>query len=189
MNTIPVLIDAGVGTYTKKTFSKDRYTIWTMQSDYHNLPLINGVAQKFGQEYKATNTTCNEKKRTFSTDIAAAYPAEAKVKNWIRSYALDDNKLVITDTYALNEAIAPNQVNFLTWGKVSFPSSGKVQIEVKGQKVELDYPSQFKAALKTVQLDDPRLSNVWGKEIYRITLKTDEQKVTEKYKFVIRQLK
>lgn len=42
--------------------------------------MINGIPQKYGQEYKATNTTCNEKKRVFSTDIAAAYPSEAKVK-------------------------------------------------------------------------------------------------------------
>ena len=32
VNTIPVILDAGVGTYTKQTFGKDRYTIWTMQS-------------------------------------------------------------------------------------------------------------------------------------------------------------
>ena len=165
VNTIPVILDAGVGTYTKQTFGKDRYTIWTMQSNYHNLPMINGIPQKYGQEYKATNTICNEKKRIFSTDIAAAYPSEAKVKSWIRSYTLDDRKLTITDSYTLDE------------------------IEVKGQKVELDYPIQFKAELETIQLDDPRLSNVWGKEIYRITLKTNEKKETGNYKFVIQQIK
>ena len=189
VNTIPVILDAGVGTYTKQTFGKDRYTIWTMQSNYHNLPMINGIPQKYGQEYKATNTICNEKKRVFSTDIAAAYPLEAKVKNWIRSYTLDDRKLTITDSYTLEEAVAPNQVNFMTWGNVTFPSQGKIQIEVKGQKVELDYPTLFKAELETIQLDDPRLSNVWGKEIYRITLKTNEKKETGNYKFVIQQIK
>ena len=39
---MPVIIDAGVGTYTRQTFSSERYTIWTMQSNYHNLPMING---------------------------------------------------------------------------------------------------------------------------------------------------
>ena len=53
---------------------------------------------------------------------------------------------------------------------MTFPSAGKIRIEVKGQKVEMNYPSQFKAELETIKLDDPRLSNVWGKEIYRITL-------------------
>ena len=48
LNTMPVFIDAGVGTYTRRTFSSERYSIWTMQSNYHNLPLINGVAQRFG---------------------------------------------------------------------------------------------------------------------------------------------
>ena len=37
----PVIIDVGVETYTKKTFSSQRYEIWTMQSQYHNLPTIN----------------------------------------------------------------------------------------------------------------------------------------------------
>ena len=160
-----------------------------MQSDYHNLPMINGISQKFGQDYKATNTVCNEKNRFFSTDIAAAYPAEAKVKagfvliNWMTvSWWWPTN-------YTLNEVLAPNQVNFLTWGNVTFPSPGKVRIEVRGQKVELDYPAQFKAELETVKLDDPRLSNVWGKEIYRITLKAEEKKMTGNYKFVIQQVK
>lgn len=80
-------------------------------------------------------------------------------------------------------------MNFLTWGNVTFPSAGKIRIEVKGQKVEMNYPPQFKAELETIKLDDPRLSNVWGKEIYRITLKTEEKKVTGKYGFVIQQVK
>ena len=96
---------------------------------------------------------------------------------------------IIGDIYTLDEAIAPNQMNFLTWGNVTFPSAGKIRIEVKGQKVEMNYPLQFKAELETIKLDDPRLSNVWGKEIYRITLKTEEKKVTGKYGFVIQQVK
>ena len=39
----PVLVDVGVETYTRKTFSPQRYEIWTMQSGYHSLPTINGV--------------------------------------------------------------------------------------------------------------------------------------------------
>ena len=34
----PFVIDLGVGTYTQKTFSDKRYEIWTMQSQFHNLP-------------------------------------------------------------------------------------------------------------------------------------------------------
>jgi hypothetical protein len=39
-------------TYTRKTFSSQRYEIWTMQSGYHQLPKINGVDQMQGRQYK-----------------------------------------------------------------------------------------------------------------------------------------
>ena len=38
----PFLIDIGVESYTKKTFSPQRYEIWTMQSAWHNLPTFVG---------------------------------------------------------------------------------------------------------------------------------------------------
>ena len=57
----PVLIDVGVETYTSKTFSAQRYEIWTMQSAYHNLPKVNGVMQREGREFRATDV-----KATFS---------------------------------------------------------------------------------------------------------------------------
>ena len=38
----PLFADIGVETYQKKTFSPQRYEIWTMQSQYHNLPSFLG---------------------------------------------------------------------------------------------------------------------------------------------------
>jgi hypothetical protein len=51
----PALIDVGVESYTKKTFSPERYEIWSMQSGYHNLPTIGGLDQAAGKEYKASD--------------------------------------------------------------------------------------------------------------------------------------
>src|ERR1039458_9780307 len=51
----PVAIDVGVEAYTAKTFSPERYTIWTMQSAYHNLPTIGGVMQHDGVKFQATD--------------------------------------------------------------------------------------------------------------------------------------
>ena len=89
----PVLIDVGVETYSAKTFSAQRYEIWTMQSAYHNLPTINGVMQGAGREFQAKDVTFNEtaNRITFSADIAAAYPAEAGVRRWQRRVTLDRN--------------------------------------------------------------------------------------------------
>ena len=175
VHTLPMLIDAGVGTYTRQTFSSERYHIWTMQSNYHNLPMINGVPQKDGAQYKAQHTVCNASKQTFSTDISAAYPANANVKSWVRSYRLKGDELQITDDFSLLQSSGTNQINFLTWGKVSVEHPGKIKITVQGQTVELTYPKELKFELETVKLDDPRLSNVWGNEIYRICLKANQQ--------------
>ncbi len=86
-----------------------------MQSNYHNLPMINGMPQKHGRKYKTTNVRAT--KNSFSANRANAYPKEAKVKEWIRSYWMKNNELVIKDIFTLDEAIGENVINFLTWGK------------------------------------------------------------------------
>ena len=186
INNTPMFIDAGVGTYTRQTFSSERYSIWTMQSNYHNLPMINGVPQRFGQEYKATNVVCKEKQRFFSADISTAYPEEAAVNSWTRSYKLENKRLVITDKFSLKETKAANQVNFLVWGDIDISKAGKVIVKVGEEQATLEYPSNFKATLETIELPDTRLSNVWGKQIYRIVLTDSQKKLEGNYKFIIK---
>ena len=186
INNTPILIDAGVGTYTRQTFSSERYSIWTMQSNYHNLPMINGVPQRFGQEYKATNVVCKEKQRFFSADISTAYPEEAAVNSWIRSYKLENKRLIITDKFSLKETKAPNQVNFLVWGDIDISKAGKVIVKVGEEQATLEYPTNFKATLETIELPDTRLSNVWGKQIYRVSLTYTQKKTEGSYKFIIK---
>ena len=186
INNTPILIDAGVGTYTRQTFSSERYSIWTMQSNYHNLPMINGVPQRFGQEYKATNVVCKEKQRYFSADISTAYPEEAAVNSWTRAYKLENKRLVITDKFSLKETKAANQVNFLVWGDIDISKAGKVSITVGDEHATLEYPTNFKATLETIELPDTRLSNVWGEQIYRIVLTDSQKRLEGSYKFIIK---
>ena len=54
------------------------------------------------------------------------------------------------------------------------------------QKVTLEYPQNFEVALETITLPDPRLSNVWGEKIFRITLKDTEIQTKGNYKFIVR---
>lgn len=185
INTTPILIDAGVGTYTRQTFGRERYTIWTMQSNYHNLPMINGIPQSYGQQYKATDVVCKPDKRFFSMNIAQAYPEAAAVKRWTRSYSLGDKQLTVTDDFSLKSGKTPNQINFLTWGKVDISEPGKVSIETQGQKVTMNYPRTLLISIETIELKDIRLSRVWGKEIYRIVFKDKEIRTAGNYKFVI----
>ena len=188
-NAVPVIIDAGVGTYTRQTFGKERYTIWTMQSNYHNLPMINGVPQKFGSEYKATDVVLDKKKKQLSMNIATAYPDNAEVEKWIRTYRLRDRSLDISDDFILKGLQNENQVNFLLWGDIDLGTTGRVKISVKGQTVELHYDSSlFIPSLETILLTDPRLSNVWGEKIFRLSLTAKKMVEKGHYLFSVKAL-
>lgn len=188
MDETPFLIDAGVGTYTRQTFGPERYSIWTMRSMYHNLPDINGMEQQFGRKYKAENVQVNESNKMLSMDISKAYSDSAQVKSWVRNYKLNGNELMISDNYILDKAIAPNQIHFLTWGNVK-TAGGKIQIEVQGKKMELLYDkNQFDAKIQPIPLTDKRLSNVWGSEIFRVTLTAKSKNISGNYKYIIRKM-
>jgi hypothetical protein len=176
VDKLPLFIDAGVGTYTRQTFGPERYTIWTMRSAFHNLPSINGKEQVFGKQYKATSIKVNESKKSVSMELAGAYPAETSVKSWNRGYQLSKGKLVITDKFLLNEWKAPHQLHFMVWGHIE-QKPGKISIHTKDKKAQLLYDAgNYDYQLETIELTDPRLSRVWGNEIYRITLTNKSKK-------------
>lgn len=184
VNNMPVIIDAGVGTYTRQTFSSERYTIWTMQSNYHNLPMINGVPQKYGRQYKATEVEAA--KNSFSANIATAYPDEAEVKKWIRSYKMKSDALVISDRFELNEVKKENVINFLSWGDIAI-KDGVVEISVNGSKGKLEYDSKmFEVKKECIKLTDKKLSSVWGDEVYRLSFIAKEKVQKGCYIFTIR---
>lgn len=186
---IPIFIDAGVGTYVRQTFGPERYTIWTMRSNYHNLPSINGVEQKDGREYKASDIKFDAKNKAFSVNIGTAYPKEANVNQWLRSYQLKSNELIIKDDFSLSKAEKANESHFMLWGKIDISQHGKVIIDVQNMKMQLIYDGkQFEPVLETIELPDTRLSSVWGKEIYRLTLKAKNVTTKSSYEYKIRPL-
>ena len=183
----PMFIDAGVGTYTRQTFSSERYSIWTMQSDYHNLPRINGTSEKYGRQYKARNAHFDKSRMTFSVDIAGAYPETAEVKRWNRSYRLNGRTMRITDDFELNRTIAPNEVNFMTWEKPIVIKPGLIAVSAKGQKGSLQYDaSVFTASVEVIGQTDRALQKVWGDEIHRICLKAKRPMLKGHYTFDIK---
>lgn len=178
----PLLIDAGVGTYTRQTFSNERYNIWTMQSGWHNLPVINGYEQPHGKNFKATEAKAG--KNTFEVNLKDAYPAEAGINNWVRSYNVKGRDVKVTDKYDLKEVKEPNVVNFLTWGEVDPKTPGVVNINANGHKAQLKYnASQFDVVTEDQELPDKRLSNVWGPKITRISLKDKKPAKTGTYTY------
>lgn len=171
-NGEPVLIDVGVGTYTAQTFSGGRYGIWTMQSGYHNLPKINGTDQKDGKQYKARNVSYknNGKRVSFSLDIARAYPEEAKVESWIRTFRFERNKRIdITEEYRLKEYIVPTEIILLACGKPQLTNKG-ILLTGKGGNCTLILDGNLVPSIETIEIDDAKLRKNWGERIWRIHL-------------------
>jgi len=189
IDSIPFIIDVGVGTYTRQTFDSGRYNNWGMQSNYHNLPVINGNGQQDGSEFKAKNVRFDEKKQTFSVDIAEAYSKDTNVSEWIRSYNLKDDRLVISDKYSLSDIKERNSISFMTWGSVDIKTLGQVVMEVYGKKVVLTYDkNKFIPSVETIELTDPKFTKVWNDKVYRVLLVAKDHSLKGGYNYTISRL-
>lgn len=143
-NGEPVIIDAGRGNYTARTFSAQRYELWFTQSQYHNLPIINGLGQKAGREFEASNvkSTISEKEATLNLDIANAYGKNAGIVTWNRTVKLNrvKNTVELTDDYALSQKPTSLQQVFMTICTIDNSVAGKITLKTpKGQVVTLQY--------------------------------------------------
>jgi hypothetical protein len=190
----PLIIDVGRGTYTSKTFSKDRYTLWFNTSSFHNLPTINGYQQKEGKDFKATAVAYKKAKdnASLSLNIASAYPPEAGVKSWQRMVQLGHNNdgILITDAYDVNATSLSTQT-FMTTCEVTLVAPGKIGLQLPSNKtVNLSYdPQLWEAKKEKVPLTTPEdqvFKTTWeGKDIWRILLTSKKAltKGTTRYTF------
>lgn len=168
----PLFIDPAVGEYTAKTFSKDRYSIWTMQSQYHNLPQINGVDQKDGQEYAAK--MISHKAGQLTLDIAGAYPEEAQVKSWKRSISSKKEGVTLTEDYELGAYREPLKLMFIALSREAL------------QHLHYD-KRQMDATIEDISSQlDPVLQKMWGPKMYRIILSIKSTKTKNCIKYTIR---
>ena len=180
-NGRPVLIDIGVGTYTSKTFSPQRYDIWTMQSSYHNLPTINGIMQKNGNHFIASEVSylSDSSYAEFSLNIAGAYPPEAGVDYWERKIRLDRNKQVLVrDSYRLKQKTKDLYFSLMTNCHVKLASKGRIILQDIGDQenepfnLSILYDNlRLEAELDPITLEDAKLKSFWGDGILRITLR------------------
>jgi hypothetical protein len=177
----PVIVDVGVETYNAKTFSADRYNIWTMQSAYHNLPTISSVMQHDGTAYRATDHKyeSNDKHATLSFNLASAYPKEAGVKSWVRTVTLDRllNKITVEENFELDNAV-PVSLSLMTTRLATVDAGGTVTLklatgESKGSLLRFD-ATAIQPAVETVEVADPRLRDDMGDRVYRILLNSKQ---------------
>ena len=97
-NGRPVLVDAGVGTYTRQTFSPQRYELWPMQSSWHNLPDFDGVMQCATPDCRAENVQVSfgGDSSSVTADLTHAWPASAGLRSYRRTVSLCKTATTLT---------------------------------------------------------------------------------------------
>jgi hypothetical protein len=181
-NGAPLIVDAGVGEYTRQTFGPERYTIWTMRSSFHSLlPTLDGVEQQAGRTFRARDLEyeADDQRMCFALDLREAYPPEAHIGTWRREIDLRRGDCVtVTDNYTLTGDVGEIAMLLLTPstptleadGSISLKScmlpealasaDGTIAIEAEGAEVTLG----------EIAIDDSRLSPVWGKRLHTIRI-------------------
>jgi hypothetical protein len=190
----PVIIDAGKGTYMAITFSKDRYKLWYNTSPFHNVPLVNGIAQEANGAARAENVhfTSANNLTSFTMDLEKAYPGKAGIRSWSRNIKIDHakNSIEVTDQYKLLNADEVTQT-FMTVCTTDIATPGKIIFTTeKNQKVQLLYDAaDWKVTKEQMPLTEPHeqgLKANWNnRPVWRLLLANSSHKKEGQFLYTI----
>lgn len=159
----PLIVDAGNMTYTAKTFSDDRYTLWNVRSRYHNLPLIGDAEQQPGPQFRADEAICTPDGLTI--EFASAYAPEAGVLRCRRALTLDEaGTLRIADEIMLKEA------KEVTW---CFMLRHAPVREGEGLRIgpaHLSLPSGLRMETEPIPVQDARMARCFPGVLWHLAL-------------------
>ena len=173
---LPVFVDIGVESYTAKTFSNDRYSIWTMQSDYHNLPTLDGQMQHAGKAYQAKDIdyTLHTDAPFIHMNLIDAYPTLSSIIAYERKIILykdkrKDKKIEIKDF--IKSKSTSNHFDFIS-NLITYdqPIIKGHHISL-GNLVHIQLDGDIKAIdIEPLPISDSRLKKAWNKELYRLRI-------------------
>ena len=171
----PVVVDVGVETYTRQTFSSKRYELWCIGAQGHNVPEINGYRQEYGAQYHATVAAeeWTGDHANVVLDLSAAYPEGAGVATYRRSARLDRKAHSITVSDHLCVKAGPLSVVLPLYcavrpEKVAVDS---LRFTLPGRVVDLRLGGGLMCGEpETLVIEDERLAQSWGGCLYRILL-------------------
>lgn len=120
-----MIMDLGAGKYTRQYFDGNtRYGILECGSSGHNLPIIDGRAQLFGSEHRATDVHYEE--GCFSMDIAGAYEVEG-LRSVKRSFRCTDKSVMLVDDFdydgsgdIIERIVSTKKPEFVSDGVIAF---------------------------------------------------------------------
>lgn len=161
----PLLIDLGPESYNSRTFSAERPSIWTVRSDWHNLPAVNGAVQGYGSSFGASwvEREYSPERTSISMELASAYPPQAEPFSYRRTVLLERNRrLTVQDRY---QGAGTALLSLLLCEKpvwrdgVLAAGPGGIRLSRGGE------PS-----IEAVHISDPHLRQSWPDTLYRVLI-------------------
>ncbi|WP_372633148.1 heparinase II/III family protein [Cohnella sp.] len=174
----PLLVDLGTEEYKAQTFGPDRYELWYLQSQYHNLPTVRGVLQKSGGEFRAKSAEYrqNDNGAELAMDISDAYPVEAGIERWRRTVRLVrgcEAAVRVEDEFAMSGGIPADIFHSLmTPCEPRVIEEGTILLEYAPNRtayVRYDC-RQLRVRIEPIGFMDSRLRRNWGERMHRIVL-------------------
>ncbi|MDR7321022.1 MULTISPECIES: heparinase II/III domain-containing protein [Catenuloplanes] len=158
----PVVVDAGTGVYDRDSFGPDRYRAWFTRSAFHSVPEIDGHEQRPGPGFAARYVRLAG--RTFTLDLAGAYPPEAGIESLRRTFTVDDDLVTLTDAWRLDHR--PQRIRL------------RLLLRDDHRAVRIALPGHVRPRTEHLDLTDPQLHAVWGDRLTLMTLDVTAPAVT-----------
>ena len=154
-----VLVDVGIGTYTRFTFSEYRYDMipW-VKAENHNIPAFDGITQQYGRKYYADSFSATDDEIKIS--FASAYPKEAGLSSLERRLSFTESGMSCVDSFARENGNV---------GRVREVFMSVMPVEVDGNSAVIDGKYRITASAGSVscefiKFEDSSLEGTWKTE-------------------------
>jgi hypothetical protein len=150
-----LVAELGRGRYTRAYFGPERYTHFVTSSLGHSVPVVNGLVQLNGPQYRASvlEHTATAEIDRLTLEMKEAYPPEAGLKSLRRSLCLyrEDGRIELLDEAEFSGGSGQLESPLLTFGQVEV---GAEAVVIQGERACLRIafnPAQVKARVETVK--------------------------------------
>ncbi len=161
----PAVVDAGNMVYTAKTFSNERYTLWNVQAEWHNLPLVGGHPEREGAGHAARKVDCTPD--GLALNLEEAYDAEAGVRELRRSFTLGADGLLLEDEGTLESA------QEITWVFLLRDRPVWEDGRIVAGNLAVDCPEHLTYTAEEKPVTDARMARNWPGSLWRVKLRSE----------------
>ena len=166
-NGANLISDIGGGVYSASYFDENvRYDNFACSSLGHNVPIIDGKAQGYGESCCASGTVITEKDG-LTADISAAYENE-NLESLIRSVILDKDeaRVYLKDSYKFKSKPTSVVERFVSYNEIKL-ENGVVTISSNGEMLTFGYDnSMLKPILRVYDDVENKVRHKSGFKVY-----------------------